>query len=80
MIRGALILAVGFSLGYGMALRDSDEITVLLRELIDELKHFPADAVPVPDEESEEVVDVEVPDEDETDEAPDDKEQQGETA
>jgi hypothetical protein len=81
VIRGALILAVGFSLGYSKAVRDSDEISGLLRELIDELKHFPADATATPadSESEEEVIDVEPePAEEPTDETETDEE--GESA
>lgn len=73
MIRGALILAVGFSLGYSKAIRDSDEIRELLRELIEEMKHFPPDPEPQ-DAKAEEVVEaIEVPAE------PDTEDNKGET-
>lgn len=38
MFRGAIILGIGFSLGYSKALQDSQEIKAMLRELIDALQ------------------------------------------
>lgn len=37
MIRGAIILGVGFSLGYAKALHDTDEIKDMLMKVIDGL-------------------------------------------
>lgn len=45
MFRGAIILGLGFTLGYGKALHDAEEITDLLKQLIDELKKQTADKV-----------------------------------
>lgn len=38
MFRGAIILGIGFSLGYTKALQDSQEIKTMLRQLIDALE------------------------------------------
>lgn len=56
-LRGAIILAVGFGLGYAKAVHDTDEIRDLLQELIEELKHFNKNP-PAQDGESEEIVDA----------------------
>lgn len=40
MIRGAFILGIGFSLGYGKALHDSQEIKDLLLRVIDGLSEL----------------------------------------
>lgn len=49
MIRGAVILAVGFSLGYAKALHESDDIRTGLAELIrllnSEAQNMPTDTV-----------------------------------
>lgn len=38
MIRGAVILAVGFSLGYAKAMHDSEDIRALLAQAVDLLQ------------------------------------------
>lgn len=57
-LKGAIILAVGFGLGYAKAVHDTDEIRVLLQELIEELRNFNMPGPPAEDGEAEEVVDA----------------------
>jgi hypothetical protein len=57
-LKGAIILAVGFGLGYAKAVHDTDQIRVLLQELIEELRNFNMPGPPAEDGESEEVVDA----------------------
>lgn len=56
MIRGALILATGFALGYAKALQDSAELRDVLQDLVDELKK-PVQTTP-DDNDVEEVVEA----------------------
>lgn len=56
--KGAIILVVGFGLGYAKAVHDTDQIRVLLQELIEELRNFNVPSPPAEDGEAEEVVDA----------------------
>ncbi len=56
MIRGAFILAAGFSLGYGKALSECDDIREYLQKIIDSLTEVTADSTPT--EKDVEVIDI----------------------